>query len=465
MQIASRLAGFSLGKADVLRKAMGKKSTKLMQTQKETFIQGCLSNSIPKETAIRVFDLIYKFAGYGFNKSHATCYSIIAYHTAYLKAHHPMEFMAANLTSEMGNSDRIVILIDECHRMGINVLPPDVNESSADFIVTTNGIRFGMGAIKNVGRGAIHSITDVRKEAHRFKTLYDFCEKINLRLVNKKVIESLIQSGAMDSLEGSRSQKMAIATKASNLAQSAQQRADLGQTTMFEGEESSNELYPDLPDIESWSQSEILNREKEVLGFYISGHPLTKYEEEVKAFSRPRIKNLSETDSGQTVRLCGIITDVKNLLDRKNNQMAFFRLEDFSENIRVIVFSEPFQEHRPLIQNDQMVVVTGTLDRKDDSDEVTLLATHLLPLEKARAKLTKRIALNIDTRQITDDKMDKLKMIFEKFPGSCRLYLNITTENGNELLVRSNRYEINPTLDFIHNIRQIIGKENAWIEG
>ena len=284
MQIASELGGFSLGDADLLRRAMGKKRPDLMQEQRNAFVEGAAKKAISSQTANSIFDLMDRFAGYGFNKSHATCYSIVAYQTAFLKAHYPDAFMAANLTSEMSNSDRIVILIDECRRMGISVLPPDVNTGMADFIVCDEGIRFGLGAIKNVGRGAIESIIQTREEKGSFRSVFEFCERVNMRQVNKKVLESLIQVGAMDSLEGTRAQKMAVLANAMQIATSTQQRLERGQTTIFGEDESAGSLYPDLPEVEAWTQAEKLRREKELAGFYISGHPLAKYKEEVEAF-------------------------------------------------------------------------------------------------------------------------------------------------------------------------------------
>jgi len=464
MQIASTIAGFSLGKADILRKAMGKKSVDLMQDQESEFIQGAIANGIDEKKAIKLFKLINKFAGYGFNKSHATCYSIIAFQTAYLKAHYPLEFMTALLTSEMGTTDRIVVLIEECKRMGIDVLPPDVNESHADFVVKENNIRFGLGAVKNVGRGSIESIVDARRVFGKFNTLFDFFKNINLRAVNKKVVESLIQAGAMDSMEGSREQKMDVLSKALNFAHRIQQSNGIGQTTIF-GDDSIVKVFPDLPQIESWSQMETLSREKEMLGFYVSGHPLLKYQDEVNAFSSPKIDNLSDAETGKPVRLCGIISEVKNLLDRKGNSMAFFRIEDVSGSIRVIIFSDSYKTCQSFIENGKMVVLSGIVDRKNEGDEMSILASKMISIEDSRRKLAKRISLNIDSDSFTDNEMERMKLVFEKFPGSCRVFLNIKTESDREVLFQLKKYKIDPTYEFMQDIRTLLGDENAWIEG
>ncbi len=282
MQIASKLGGFSLGDADLLRRAMGKKLVDVMHSQKQEFIKGAKKNNISEETAEEIFDLMDKFAGYGFNKSHSTGYGLIAYQTAYLKAHYPAEFMASTISSEMDRIDRVVTLIEECRRMGIEVYPPDVNKSMEKFVARGKGISFGLGAIKNVGKSAIESIISARKEVGSFKTIFDFLENVDLRAVNKKVMESLIQSGATDSLEGTRAQKMAVFDKAYSYAQRKQSEKEKGQTNIFDsdGEKAGirkKDLFK-LPEVKEWSRFEYLAREKEYLGFYLSGHPLLRFD-------------------------------------------------------------------------------------------------------------------------------------------------------------------------------------------
>jgi len=466
MQIASKLGGFSMGGADLLRRAMGKKDVALMQEQRAKFVDGAVKNKIPKDIADNIFDLMDKFAGYGFNKSHAACYSIVAYQTAYLKSHYPVEFMAANLTSEMGNSDRVMILIDECRRMDITLLPPDVNESEAYFKVTEKSIRFGLGAVKNVGLGAIQSIVDGREKDGKYHNIFDFCRHINLRQANKKVLESLIQVGAMDSLEGNRAQKMAILEKAVQIAQTIQHEEDMGQTSIFgEEEQNSTSLFPHLPQIDSWPQSETLKREKELLGFYLSGHPLLKYEDEVNAFASPAIAHLSQVHPGQTVRICGIITQITTRFDRKEQTMAFFQIEDFTGSVRVITFADAYEKFRELIVEDKMVFVTGRLDRRDDRDEYSILASDIIPIEDARNKYAKRLSLNIETMKMGNGESEKLTTLFKKHPGACDVYFNVTSQDGADLLLKSKMYQISPDRQLMIDLRKILGKENVWIEG
>ncbi len=465
IKIASELGGFSMGDADLLRRAMGKKRLDLMQEQRSAFVQGAKNKGIPEDTANSIFDLMDRFAGYGFNKSHATGYSIVAYQTAYLKAHYPKEFMAANLTSEMGNTDRVVILIDECKQMNIEILPPDVNESVYDFNAIEKGIRFGLGAVKNVGKGAIESILEAREKSGKFNTLFDLCKNLNLRLVNKKVLESLIQSGTMDSLEGNRAQKMAVLNKAIQLAQTRQQGEEMGQTSIFESESLKNDFYPELPKMEPWAQGEKLRKEKELLGFYKSGHPLLKFKDEINAFANPVIGEIGAAENGQPVRLCGIITDVKNMFDKKDNPMAFFTIEDFSGNVRAIVFSRIFEKFRSLIQVDKIVAVLGTFDRRDGRDIGSVIVSEIIPVEETREKFTKRLLMNIPALDKENDQIDRVKMVFDQYPGTIPVYMKIRTTDENQVTLKSKKFRINPKRDLIADLRTILGQENVWIEG
>jgi DNA polymerase III subunit alpha len=467
MQIASELGGFSMAKADILRKAMGKKSPELMQEQRTAFVEGALLKGIPKDAADAIFSLMEEFAGYGFNKSHATCYSIVAYQTAYLKAHYPVEFMAANLTSEMGNSDRVVVLVDECRRMGIPMFPPDINESVAPFTPHRDGIRFGLAAVKNVGHGAVESIVQGRDSGGAYKNLYDFCERVNLRLVNKKVLESLAQCGAMDTLEGSRAQKMAALSRAVDLVQSSQGNADRGQISIFGEESSESKLYPDLPAVEPWSQQDVLKREKELLGVYLSGHPLLKFEDEVRAFSHPQLGRMPELDTGRTVRVCGLITQIGTRIDRKGKPMAFFQIEDFSGTAKVVAFSDAYEKFRFCIQEDGMVMVFGKLDRREDSELCSILASEILPLEHARARYAKRLLLRIAANGGGQDRVAGIKGLLGAQPGEIPVYF-ITKGNGEsdkEVVMVSKSIRVTPNADLVLSLRNFLGKENVWIEG
>jgi len=464
MQIAANLGGFSLGAADILRRAMGKKDVELMKKQREAFIAGAATNNIPADKANAIFDLIYKFAGYGFNKSHATCYSIVAYQTAFLKAHYPAEFMAANLSSEMQNTDRIVILIEECRRMGIPVLPPDVNASVACFVAVEKGIRFGLCAIKNVGKGAIQCILEARERFGLSATLFEFCRNLNLRQVNKKVIESLIQVGAMDALEGNRAQKIAILDTAIAFAQNAQQEASLGQFSIFGDASSGEVVYPDLPDLEDYSEKERLQREKELLGLYISGHPLDRFRREVLTFSDPPVELLPETNNGSRVRLCGIVSEVITRLDRKNNPMAFFTLEDFTGSVRCLTFSETYNNFRDEIRQENLVVVKGKLDRKEETDESVIMVSEVLPLKSAIENMVKGMVLRLDHDGLTHGELDRLKVMAERYPGDCPIVF-IVSMGEDVCRLKSKSIKVRPSPALIEGFRQVLGPEGVELRG
>ncbi|HEX9935408.1 MAG TPA: DNA polymerase III subunit alpha, partial [bacterium] len=465
MQIASELGGFSMAQADILRKAMGKKDPEMMEKQRSAFMEGAIRKRIPMEVADAIFALMEEFAGYGFNKSHATCYSVVAYQTAYFKAHHPVEFMAANLTSEMGNSDRIVVLYEECRRMGIPVFPPDVNESTSVFMPHRNGIRFGLGAVKNVGLGAVESIVQARTSEGAFKTLYDFCERVSLRAVNKKVIESLIQCGAMDSLEGTRAQKMAALPRAMDLVQSYQENADRSQISMFEEQFAQERLFPELPAVEPWSQMETLKREKELLGVYHSGHPLSKFEDEVRAFAHPTLDRLSETETGKTVRVCGLITQVGTRVDRKGKPMAFFQIEDFTGSSKVVVFSDPYEKFRYCIREDGMVVVSGRLDRREDREMCSILASEIMPLEQARERFTRRLLIRVPENGDGAGTVSKIKTLLNAQPGNVGVYFVTSPKDREDVVMVSKTHRVQAGAELVQSLRDVLGKENVWLEG
>ncbi len=467
MQIASRLAGFTLGEADILRRAIGKKKSELMQEQRVKFLKGAQENNIPAKTAEEVFDLIKKFARYGFNKSHAAGYSVVAYQTAYLKAHYPAEFMAASLTSEMGNADRVMILMDECKRMGINVLPPDVNESFAKFTVVDGNIRFGLGAIKNVGRGAIQSIVKARKKHGKFKTIFDLVQNLNLRLVNKKVMESLAQAGALDSLQGHRAQLQAAVEIAINYAQSVQNEHMLGQTSIFDlgGKEASktNGHYPEMPDVEKWDKKKELALEKELLGFYLSGHPLSRFKNDIQTFSTVSLSHLASQEHGAMVRVGGIITKMRTHTDRKQKTMAFVTLEDFSGTSDVVVFSDIYEKHRDLLQPDSMVLILGQVSKQEEAS-AKILCSEVISLSKAREKYAKTVCVNLHINELSEEKLSDIKKLFQANRGKCNVLLHIINGHKREYLIRSKSLFVPFHEEFLNRVRTVVGNENVWLQ-
>jgi DNA polymerase-3 subunit alpha len=385
MQIASEMAGFTMGEADILRRAMGKKDRELMAKQREKFLGGCRERGTAAAKAERVWELMEKFAGYGFNKSHGAAYGLVAYQTAYFKANYPVEFMAALLTSEMGDTDKIVKYIDECRAMGIRVEPPDVNVSAVQFSVAGDTVRFGLAAIKNVGEAAMQSILKERGEKGPFRTLDDFCARVDLRLVNRRVIESLLKAGAFDSLGLTRAHLLANVDAA--LESGGRQQRDRA-----EGQGSFFELLPEAPArssapaevIPEWEADQRLAFEKEVLGFYISGHPLARYREVVEPLGITTSADLAAKGHGARVILFGHAAGLKETSTKGGNRMAFFTLEDMEGTVEVTVFPEPFKTAAACLRSGEAVLVRGRVDDGDKGRVV--LAEDVRLLEQALAE-------------------------------------------------------------------------------
>ena len=464
MRIASDIAGFSLAKADLMRRAMGKKDKALMAEQKKEFVQGAVENGIEKKTASEIFDLIEKFASYGFNKSHSVAYSVLAYQTAYLKAHYPAEYMAATLTSEIGDTDKIVLFIDDCRKLGIEVLPPDVNESNVHFAVRPKGIRFGLSAIKNVGVGAVEQIVRERTEHGRFQDLFDFCARVDLRAVNKKTIESLIQAGAFDSLHENRAQLFETVERAIAYGQQHQEAQGRGQSSLFETATMKMQTRPSLPSVEPWSTGEALSREKSVLGFYVSGHPLRKYEEEVAAFGNARMGEPASVNVNATVRVCGVVSSIKKKIDKRGNTMAFISLEDFTGKGEGIVFSDAYQKYSSLLVPDAMVMVLGK--GEVNGDVLKILVNEVIPMEKVRERFTRSVNLVLDLDRVNENTVVELRRVLEEHRGKCLCYL--TVKGGGivgKSLYLTRRHVVNPDAEFMIAVRKLLGPTAVRLQG
>ncbi|RMF57255.1 MAG: DNA polymerase III subunit alpha [Calditrichaeota bacterium] len=474
MRIASELAGFSLGKADILRRAMGKKKKEEMARMKVEFVEGCLKNGIDKKIAEDIYELIFKFASYGFNKSHSAAYSVLAYQTAYLKRHFPAEFMAATLTSEIDDTKRIMILIEECKRMGLEVLPPDINHSGADFEVPEPGkISFALTAIKNVGRNAIKNILKVREEHGPFTSLFQFLQHVDLRLVNKKTLESLIQAGALDSLEGNRAQKFAAIEMALKFAQSYQARAlNTTQVSLFDlmsgegnGSEVHDELvqYPALPEVEEWSLQERLNREKELLGFYISGHPLDKFRREIELFSNLDWENPDTFKTNSIVRTGAMITTVKNHMDRKGRFMAFVTFEDKFNSFEGVVFASTYEKFGEHIKEGNLVFVSGKVDDASENS-FKMICDEIIPISESRNRMADQVRVTVDISSVTEELIEELYRIIRSHPGTIPLYFDVRTgTNGNGFLLKSRRFRVLLTDELLQQVERLLGKDAVSI--
>jgi DNA polymerase-3 subunit alpha len=463
MKIASEIGGLTLAKADLMRRAMGKKDKALMADMKKEFVDGAVKLGTQKRLAEEIFDLIEKFASYGFNKSHSVAYSVIAYQTAYLKAHYPAEFMAATLSSEIGDTDKIVKFIDDCRKSGIEVLPPDVNESGKDFQVVRGAIRFGLVAIKNVGEGAIDTVIRARQEGGKFENLFDFCRRVDLRLVNKKCLESLVLAGAFDSMEKNRARFLDNLERAATFGQVAQASSQSGQSSLFDaGSAQAAARFPAMVETAPWTEHERLMKEKSVLGFFVSGHPLLRYEAEVKEFATVRLGDLSSFRTGATVRACGIVTSVKRKIDKRNNTMGFVGIEDFSGKGECIVFSDPFAKYQALLQPDAMIMVTGRGEVNGES--LRIVVNDVYPMDRVREKFTKSIVLSINITEMRETTIVQLRDLMEKNRGNVPCYFSVRDDRSTRLF-QSRRFSVEPSQSFVEQVTRMLGPRSVQFRG
>ncbi|RJP80747.1 MAG: DNA polymerase III subunit alpha [Candidatus Zixiibacteriota bacterium] len=460
IQIASQVAGFSLGKADILRRAMGKKKLSEMQKMKVEFVAGAVARGVAEKIATDIYDLIEKFASYGFNKSHAAGYALVAYQTAYLKVHYPAEFMAASLTSEMSNTDRITLLIEECRRLKIPLLPPCVNRSQAKFTVEDGAIRFGLGAVKNVGLGAIELIVRGRETYGDYRTVFDLAERVDTQKVNRKVLESLIMAGACDGLEGHRAQMKAALDDVLRFGQAAREDRDRGQASLFGEETDALALArPALPLMEEWSQTDVQVQEKEALGFFFSAHPLEAYRLEIVSFSQMPLADLEQAADGQTVRLAGYLTEVKKLTDKKGRTMAFVTLADFGGTVEALFFADTFEKCAEVLIKDAPLVVEGRCSTREN-EPVKVLAEDAYPLATARSRLTQGIEVILDRARTGPDMAARLERLCVQHPGSVPLFLRLRGP-GDERRYRSDSIKLQLADPLLQRLETLVGAGNV----
>ncbi|SDE16531.1 DNA polymerase III subunit alpha [Sporomusa acidovorans] len=455
MQIASVLAGFTLGQADLLRRAMGKKKHAVLAAQRENFLKGAAERGIDAKLAQDVFELMTHFADYGFNKSHSAAYALVAYQTAYLKAHYPQEFYAALLTSVMGANDKVGYYIEECRRRGIDVLPPDINASGKAFSVDHGAIRFGLAGVKNAGDNALESIIAARKKGGIFTSLVDFCARVDMRLVNKRVIESLIKCGAFDSLKARRSQLLEVLEQAVEVAACRQKDAASGQLGLF-GEdtlECVNDVV--LPDIPELPQEQLLALEKEITGFYVTGHPLDQYRS--KLATLPELAKLTEGQysDGQPIRVGGLIANAKRINTKNGSMMCFVTLEDFSGQVEVVVFPRTFEKTGRLLAPDLPVMVYGRLNIHEEGAKI--MAEEIVPLGSAGAEV--RITLRKD--QETSVVLNGLKELLNKYTGSSAVYLHLI--DSRRVIKTERDFWIEPSPAALAAIETLLGKGTVTV--
>ena len=466
MQITNEIANFTLAQADILRRAIGKKNTELMEALKVKFINGASNNGMTKKQATNIYGLIEKFAQYGFNKSHSTAYAYISYQTAWLKTYHPAEFMAANLTSEMNNIDRVVILINECRKLKIDVLPPDINVSNVNFQpIDETSISFGMNAIKNVGEKALEFIIAAREKDGPFNSLFDFTGRVDLQAVNKKVLESLIVSGSMDHLEGSRAEKVSTIDIALRYGQNIQSERYKNQVDLFgdSGNGSGVSMVPDLQEVRPWSDGEALANEKGVLGLYLTGHPLLEYADDLEDFSNHDFTESIQDRNLKIVRIGGAIQNYKIHFDRKNKQMAFFTLECLGGHAEILVFSNTFAKYKELLSEDKIVFVSGKPTDNADFSDLKLVADEIVPLEKVRDYYAKSINLQLDLENILPQDIEDLHSLSKQYPGSCNLMFHYNDENQRKKRILSHNTRVSSSREFLTKLRDVYGKSNVWV--
>jgi DNA polymerase-3 subunit alpha len=449
MRIASVLANFSLEDADILRRSMSKKDPKEMEMQKEKFLEGARRNRIHLTKAEKIFDQMSKFAEYGFNKSHSAAYALIAYQTAFLKTHYPIEFMAASLTSEVQNADKIVKYIAECREMDIPILPPDVNESHKNFTVLGNQIRFGLAAVKNVGETAIETILTEREARGKFQSLFDFCKRVDLRKVNRRVIESLIKCGAFDFSKAYRSQMLTVLEDILAHSQRKKEEAQLNMLIPLVKE--TEDRYPE---IDEFPENQLITFEKETIGFYISRHPLSRYHEEIKKYTKEDTSTLSRLQNGAEVKICGLVSGLKEIVTKKGDRMAFLSLEDMKGFIEVILFPEIFKAALPYLRGGDPILVRGILDLSED--HIKIKGLEVRSLSELPSSSGKILHLRIPLSSLTKSRLEDLKEIIINNHGIHKVLIHFTDERHREtVMALPDHYGVDPSQHFQENIKTL----------
>ncbi len=460
------LAGYSLGQGDLLRRAMSKKKPEEMEAQRGIFVKGCeKTNKIPKAKAERIFDMLAKFAGYGFNKSHSTAYGVVAYQTAYLKAHYPAEFMAALLSSEMGNADKLPVFINEAKEMGLEILPPDVNESGVRFRPQPGVIRFGLAGVKNVGEGAAAAVAGERERGGPFRGLVDFCARLDGQEVNKKVIESLVRCGAFDGAHSDRARLFAGIDFAMGRAVSALRDKASGQGSLFDapGGGADHPLTDnELPKAEPWDESVMLTAEKELLGVYMSGHPLSQFTTLLDTYQLTSVQKLAELPEGTATRVGGLIGDLVAKITKKKENMAVLRLEDLDGSVEVVVFPDAYREFAPCLVKNAAVLVCGEVMKKDSA--ISVRAMEIYPLADAPKHFAERMSIHIPAAQSAEGRLERLKDILRIHPGPTPVVICLEFPSSEKVFLDTERALCVTASDtLIHEVRHFLGENSVYV--
>jgi len=451
-----------------MRRAMGKKIKALMEELSVKFVNGAEGKGIKKKKAEEIFSLIEKFAQYGFNKSHSTAYAYVAYQTAWLKVHHPAEFMSANLTSEMGTIDRIVVLINECKKMGIEVKAPDINVSYEDFRpIDEKTVSYGLNAIKNVGSKALETIISERLSNGIYPSIFDICSRVDQQKVNKRVLESLTASGSLDSLEGNRAQKYEAVDGAIKYGQKMQVEKDKNQVDLFGlGEEQSSLIKtPTLNEMQDWSEKESLEKEMEVLGLYVSGHPLLEHAEDLEEFTTVSFEEGQDLSKNDTICVGGMITKIVRRYDRRNREMAFFDMDCLGGHAEIVVFSDCYQSYSRLIEEGSVVFIKGKPSEGSDFSDLKILADEIISVQNVRDRLSQCLIIKFSSGKVEPNDVDILMDIAKENPGSCKLIFHLPNPGSRRpLKVLAHNIKVSTGGQFIKQLRTKYGKDNVWIE-
>ncbi|MBK7105854.1 MAG: DNA polymerase III subunit alpha [Ignavibacteriae bacterium] len=456
IQIANKIAGMTLAQADILRRAMGKKDLDEMQKQKSKFVEGAVKNNIPQKIAEEIFVVIDKFANYGFNKSHAVAYSVVAYQTAYLKANFTAEFLAANLTNEFGNPDKVTLLLEDCRKLKIHVMVPDINRPSVKFTVDKDKIVFGMSAIKNVGVNAVKAIEDSHKNLGRnFKSIYDFTSNVDTRIVNKRALEGLVLAGAFDSVKGDRAKNFSSIESALSFGGKVQSTKETQRDSLFGDVEEITFSEPELPEVDAWDQKFALAKEREALGFYLSDHPLRKYEAEYNSFSTIKLGDPDTFNNLDFVRACGVVTSIRTRMDKSGKNMAFFTLDDFTGSCECIMFGKIYSEIGSLIVPESTIMVIGKLESSGDA--VKLHAEDAISLDKVAQKFTKSLGILFDSEKHNPETVKKVNSLFNKNEGNIPVLVYVKINGSSKRFIINNKISINESL--IKNLYELLGED------
>lgn len=465
MQIAQTLAGYTLGGADLLRRAMGKKKPEEMAKQRSVFKEGAVNNGVDAELSMKIFDLVEKFAGYGFNKSHSAAYALVSYQTLWLKTHHPAEFMAAVMTADMDNTDKIVTLVDECLRLGLKVNPPDVNFGQYRFTVNIDGqVVYGLGAVKGVGEGPVEAIIAARQSGGPFKDLFDFCNRVDVKRLNKRVMEKLIYAGALDKLGPHRAALLASVEEAMKASEQKAKDHAQGQNDLFGDFFAGDGVLPSpaFADVPEWAEKDVLEAERETLGLYLSGHPINQYVRELRYYTSGRLSEVQPTERDKPATVAGLVINARVMITKRGTRMGIMTLDDRSGRLDVTLFSEALERFEHLLQKDRILVVTGQISFDDYAGGLKMLARDVMDIEDARTRFVRGLRVNITESEKAEQVIQNLAAILTPFKaGVCPVQIVYRKQDALGMLTLGTEWRITPTDQLLNDLRVQAGKQSV----